>query len=261
MKKPELSNQEFIKNQYTTSEKINCRIDLHTAYSENKYGWHPWVFDQLALCEGVKLLELGCGPGTLWGKNQNRIPQKSEILLSDLSFGILQSAREALQGDFGYLVVNAEEIPLCSGHWDVVVANHMLYHVPDKRKAVSEIKRVLARGGKLCASTVGQAHLKEITELVNRFNSQWVWWNASNSFLLEDGQQFLEQWFPHVERRRYEDALVIPNPDELIAYIFSGTNDEMEPQREPFQKFIHQEFEKRGGVFRITKDSGLFIAY
>jgi ubiquinone/menaquinone biosynthesis C-methylase UbiE len=263
MNKSDLSDGEFVSGQYTTPDKITCRIDLHNKYSENKYGWHKWVFDQIDFPAGSHLLELGCGPGTLWADNLQRIPRNSQILLSDLSIGLTNSARKNLAGQiyFSFLIFNAQEIPLQSANWDIVVANHMIYHLPDKNRALSEIKRVLKPGRKLYASTVGQYHMKEISELVNRFNSELAWWKVTNTFLLDDGINLLKQWFPKVEQRRYRDSLLVTNPDDLTNYILSGTNNIEAQQILQLREFVYREFDKCGGVFRVIKDSGIFIAY
>lgn len=103
--------------------------------------------------------------------------------------------------------------------------------------------------------------MKEISELINRFNSELTWWKETNTFLLDDGYFLLKRWFQNVEQRRYKDSLVVTNPDDLIKYILSGINNVVEPQILQFREFVYREIEKCGGVFRITKDSGLFIAY
>jgi SAM-dependent methyltransferase len=262
MRKLELSDSNFINEQYSNADKISCRIEFHSKYSENKYGWHKWVFDQLALFDDIKVIEVGCGPGTLWTTNLTRIPPKCRIFLSDLSIGIVQSAINSFHGlgSFNFLVLNAQEIPLQTAQCDAIIANHMIYHLPDKDKALLEMKRILKPGGKLYASTVGVSHLKEITDLVNRYNPALAWWKVSNTFLLDGGKRLLSRWFPNVEQRRYIDSLLVDNPDDLARYILSGTNEIVGSEIHRFHEFIRHEFDKCGGVFRISKDSGLFIA-
>ena len=46
-------------------------------------------------------------------------------------------------------------LPLRDGSFDVVLAAHMLYHVPDRRAAVSELRRVLVPAGVCIAVTNG----------------------------------------------------------------------------------------------------------
>jgi len=46
-------------DQCNDASKLNARIFLHQRFSTNKYGWLPWIFDQLELPSDVQILELG----------------------------------------------------------------------------------------------------------------------------------------------------------------------------------------------------------
>jgi ubiquinone/menaquinone biosynthesis C-methylase UbiE len=262
MKKVELFDKQFVQDQYKTTDKIDCRLSLHAKYSENKYGLHKWLFDQIQFTGGNKIAELGCGLGTLWTENLHRIPAATEVFLSDFSIGMIHSCQKALRGlpRFHYLVLDAQKIPIRNESMDAVIANHMVYHLQDKRAALSGMKRILKPKGKLYASTVGKSNMIELSEIIARYNPDWIWWNVSNSFQLEDGFNLLKNWFRNVEIRRYEDALVISEPDDLIAYILSGRGEFLEKDITQIHKFIEREFEKNGGIFRITKDVGTLIA-
>ena len=51
--------EKSMKNQYQDASNISARINLHSLYSQNKQGWFPWIFEQLELTPGMKILELG----------------------------------------------------------------------------------------------------------------------------------------------------------------------------------------------------------
>jgi hypothetical protein len=65
---------QLLDHQYRDASNLNARIALHTHYSTNHYGWFPWLYDQLDLTDQTTLLELGCGAGSLWTQNQDRLP-------------------------------------------------------------------------------------------------------------------------------------------------------------------------------------------
>ena len=53
-------------------------------------------------------------------------------------------------------------LPFEADTFDAVVANHMLYHVPDRAQALAEMQRVLKPGGQVYLATNGLAHLREL---------------------------------------------------------------------------------------------------
>jgi ubiquinone/menaquinone biosynthesis C-methylase UbiE len=258
----EITDHQYLTDQYRNASNLNARILLHQRFSTNKYGWHRWIFDQFKLPSHARLLELGCGPGELWCENLKRIPTGWEITLSDFSAGMIQQAQQNLSSprQFRFEIVNAQAIPFADARFDAVIANHMLYHVPDKPQALSEIRRVLKPDGRFYASTVGERHLCELLDLRTRFDAQFVADISSESFTLENGLAQIAQWFDKVHLYRYEDALVITEVAPLVEYILSTWSQSTHAQRIALTKFVEREMELCGGTLHITKDSGLFEA-
>jgi SAM-dependent methyltransferase len=256
----------LLNHQYRNAANLNARIELHARFSTNTYGWHPWIFDQLTIVPQSRVLELGCGPGRLWLQNIERIPPSWDITLSDFSPGMLEEARRNLAGSgrmFAFEVIDAQSIPFADASFDVLIANHMLYHVPDRPRALAEIRRVLRPGGRFYASTVGAAHLRELGELVRRFDPQIVFGIGDEaSFTLESGAEQLAPHFSSVVLHRYEDALIVTKAEPLIAYILSGrVGASLEGDRAAeFATFVERELADQGAL-HITKASGLFEAW
>jgi ubiquinone/menaquinone biosynthesis C-methylase UbiE len=267
MSVPEMADQEYLLvDQYQNASNLNARIQLHARFSANRYGWHRWVFDQLDLSPESRVLELGCGPGRLWVENLHRIPEGWDITLSDFSPGMLREAQRNLRNGhrrFEFYVVDAQMIPFEGESFDTVIANHMLYHVPDRTKAFSEIRRVLRPGGRFYASTVGRAHLRELYELLRRFdpNTDFRIGSTADSFLLENGRDQLSQWFSRVTVRRYEDALLVTEADPLVAYVLSTRANSVlvGDKLTGFIEFVKRELTVHGAI-RVKKDSGIFVA-
>ncbi|HNW87567.1 MAG TPA: class I SAM-dependent methyltransferase [Candidatus Limiplasma sp.] len=61
-------------------------------------------------------------------------------------------------------VVNMESIPYGDNTFDVVIANHVIEHVPDEQKALSEVMRVLKPGGFAILSTLVYQNLAQTLE-------------------------------------------------------------------------------------------------
>ena len=261
-----INDQTYLRDeQYKDASNLNARIRLHVEFSTNPYGWFRWVFDQYELPAQARVLELGCGPGDLWLENMDRIPEGWEISLSDFSPGMLNQAQEKLvyqSHPINFETIDAQSIHYDADHFDIVIANHFLYHVPDRPKAISEIRRVLKPGGRFYATTIGINHMKELPDLVDRFDRENCSFlrNEDVPFTMENGADQLRVVFSNVELRRYQDGLHITDVDVLVDYARSGMRLGLEEgRRDEFANFIKQEMAANGGVIRIGKDSGMFL--
>ena len=157
---------------------------------------------------------------------------------------------------------NAQAIPFDDKSLDAVIANHMLFHVPNRSQALSENRRVLKPAGRLYATTAGEKHLHDLPELVGKFDpklTEELRWPIE--FNLENGVAQLTQWFSHVIVRRYEDSLRVTQAAPLVDYVLSSTRLELNvDRRDEFEEFIEQEL-TNNGVIHITKDSGILEAF
>jgi ubiquinone/menaquinone biosynthesis C-methylase UbiE len=263
-----IADQRYLKTeQYNDAAKLNDRIQLHVRFSTNPYDWHRWVFDQIAAEPNSRVLEVGCGPGQLWLQNRDRLPAGWRVTLADFSAGMLADAQRAL-GSFGrpltFEQADAQALPFADASFDLLIANHMLYHVPDRPRALAEFRRVLRPGGALIAATNGEAHLQELRDLVARFAPELSAWGGSGIevFSLENGAAQLAPWFAPVELRRFPNALVVTEAAPLSAFILSmNTLAELHgARRAELEAFVERELHSQGGAIHITKDAGLFVA-
>ncbi len=261
---PKIDDQTYLlQDQYRDSSNLDARVQLHLKFSTNKYGWNRWYFDQLDLPADARVLELGCGPGYLWSDNLDRLPATWTITLSDFSAGMIDRARENLSGhSFHFDIVDAQSIPFDDATFDAVIANHMLYHVPDRAKALSEFRRVLKATGAAYLATNGDRHLLELPELSRRFDPTINYGfgkRAHEIFSIDNGGPEVREWFSTVEVRRYDDALIVTEAEPLAAYILSMVDASVSARRAELIAFIEHELHVHGAI-HIAKESGLFIA-
>lgn len=256
-----MKDQRWVQGMYVDKDTLSIRIGLHDKYSVNKQGWRNWVFEQYALGDGCRVLELGCGTGIIWKEYEARLPSRREIVLTDMSPLMLDKARAALQGldGFEFRQADIQRIPFEDAQFDAVIANHMLYHVPDIARALSEVARVLRPGGTFYATTLGDQSLFELNQLYRRFAHRTGFSMAQKiSFTLENGPEQIAPWFEELERRDYVDALEVTSADDLMAYIQSY-NDIPQDVLPDFRAAVVQGFGP-DGVFRIRKEQGMFVA-
>jgi ubiquinone/menaquinone biosynthesis C-methylase UbiE len=249
---------------YKNTDKFRTRISFQQ-YSTNKYGWQEWVFDQMNVTSGMIILELGCGLASLWKTNIDRVPDRVHIILSDSSQSMVEEAKANLgsnAGKFIYAVIDADDIPFPDNYFDVVITNHMLYHVPDISKTLSNVKRVLKADGTLYASTIGVNFMKEFKEMISKFEpgNKHSLSRPADIFGLENGEQQLAQFFNHVEKREYKDSYLLTEAKPLIDFALSTGLQYDDNKVTQFEHFLEKEMFSNSKSFTITKDSGIFIA-
>ncbi len=248
--------------QYTDSSNLDARIQLYTRFSTRSDDLGRWVFDRLVVPRQARLLELGCGTASLWIGNAPGVSAGWDVMLSDLSPGMVREARGNLADtdlDFGYSVIEAQAIPLVDSTLDAGIANHMLYYVPDRAKALSEIHRVLRPGGRLFATTMGRGHLRELHALVERV-APGAYSNGTSvdNFGLENGAEQLAGWFSEVELHRRRESLLVTEADALVNYVRS--TGRLSPARlVEFERLCAEEILLHGTVI-IGADVGMFEA-
>lgn len=250
------------KVQYWNAKNLDARIRLHLLYGTNKYRWQRWVFDHFDLPKSAKILELGCGQGNLWLENKDRIPKDWDIILSDFSEGMLDAARKNLSESnhtFNFVIIDAQSIHYPDQSFDAVIANHMLYHVPDRKKTLSEISRVLKPNGYLYATTIGKNHIKEIKALKKKFGLAPDTIFSGGSFTLENGKKQLDEWFKKIHLYRYKSGLKVTNAKHLIDYILSMEESVDSEKISKLRTFIEQEIAKKEFIL-IHKNEGIFVA-
>lgn len=254
-----------LKAQYRNSTNISARIRLHRLFSSNKQGWFPWIYEQCQITEGMKILELGCGNGRMWIENKAKLPADCEIILSDISEGMIRDVRreQSLQDDrFSFAAFDCHAIPYEDASFDLVIANHVLFYCKDVDRVCSEVGRVLKPGGRFVCGTYGMAHMQEVSRLVTQFDDRITLSgeNLYEHFGKENGAQALAPYFAEVDWQQYEDALIVTQAEPLIEYVLSCHGNQNQYILEKYNKFRkYVEGQIRNG-YTITKDAGIFIS-
>lgn len=234
-----LTDAEHVAAQYQNSSRFEARVRIYELYATNPRPWLRWLFDCLRLANTGVVFELGAGTGNVWYENRDRIPDQVEIFLSDLSSGMLGKARRRLgegQRPYYHLQCDAQQIPLADEQVDVVLANHMLYHVPNRAAAIAEAYRVLRPGGRLVVGTNDWTHLQELRELVARFGVESLLLppgRDADFFDLENAAEELAVNFSQLRLHRRQDALEIKEAGPLLDYIRSTMPDGASPAALP----------------------------
>ena len=213
----------------------------------------------------MRILEIGCGDGTLWTENKENLPEGISVTLSDISEGMLRDARRAVgteDGRFSFRVFDCSRIPYEDGAFDLVIANHVLFYCDDIQGVCREVRRVLKRRRALHLQYLRQQAYAGGERLVQEFDER-IALSADKlyeKFGKENGTGILEQVFPRAAWKQYEDALVVTEPEPLISYVLSCHGNQGQYIGEKYSDFRAFVKKKTGaGGFRITKDAGIFV--
>lgn len=258
--------EKSIKDQYKSDKNLNLRSNLHS-YNINKVDWDEWCFKQMSFPKNARILELGCGVGKFWYKNKDNINKNLEITLSDFSKSMLKIAKNKLKevnDNFIYKVINAEDIPYKDESFDVVIAQHMIYFVPNIEKALAEIKRVLSSGGIFYVTANSCESMAELNELAEKFapnlglNSN----GFSNRFDLENGKAMLKKYFSKIDVEILDGKIIVDDAKPVVSYKAStiqGNSVLVGEMKKKFKKYLEDYIKENGNISMTTK-AGIFKA-
>jgi len=255
-----MNDANVVEHQYKNADKLNIRIALHERYSTNKVPFGDWIVSNYDIKPGSRVLELGCGTGSMWKEHLHLLDNGSTAVLSDFSEGMLKEAKQNLgeQANIEYQVIDIQDIPYEDNAFDVIIGNMMLYHVPDLKKGLSEVARVLKNGGTFYCATYGENGI--IQYLEGLLYEYGVNNDMNKSFTLQNGAEKLSEYFKNVERLDREDGLKITNLDDLIEYIYSTTRmaNIADVDRDTLEEILRSKMVD--GVIYIPKEYGMFVA-
>lgn len=259
-------NQSYLRDiQYVNGEKLSARTQLHSKYATQSVPWQVWLQRLIDVPAGGEVLEVGCGTGLLWTIGWTHAASDFALTLSDLSVGMVAETVPLVHNtirDVRGLAADVQSLPFADDSFDVVIANQMLYHIPDPKKALGEIARVLRPHGVLMASTVGEGHLRELFRIEASVFGPTRVLRHHEVFGARSGRELLAEFFDDVTWYAYDDQLRCTNADDVIAYICSTPpgEDATYDQLARLRLTIEQKMAEHDGVLVVTKDVGAFVA-
>ncbi|MHB8829260.1 MAG: class I SAM-dependent methyltransferase [Syntrophales bacterium] len=136
-------------------------------------------FSRISLEPGMRVLDAGCGGGRHVCEALRR--QGAAVVGVDLKWddlcktrGFLSALAEDNGGKWAVAQANIANLPFADGFFDVVICSEVLEHIEDDKTAVSELLRVLKKGGELVVS-------------VPRFFPEKICWAISDAYHREPG--------------------------------------------------------------------------
>jgi ubiquinone/menaquinone biosynthesis C-methylase UbiE len=154
------------------------------------------LFRRMGLTEqNCDILEIGCGSG-YGAVLLSHLRPKSYVGI-DLMPEQIALAHQRRLPNAEFMVQDAAQLPFADESKDVVVIFGVLHHIPPWRKVVSEIYRVLRRGGRFFVEEPDGA-------VVAKFDRVFAWGHTPDAlFLLSDFERSLQATGFALLGRRY----------------------------------------------------------
>jgi SAM-dependent methyltransferase len=243
--------------QYRTDANLAARQSIF-AYQHPPIDLPAAVLDLAALRGDESVADIGCGNGAYLAELARR-RHAGPVLGVDLSTGMLDAARRRAPAA-ALAAGDASALPMRDHAANLTLAAHMLYHVPDPRAAVRELRRVTQPAGQVLVILNGENHLRELRDLIAAaLQITTSEPPLGDQLRLDDGQELLASEFTSVIRHDFTSELRIPGPAPIEAYVHSmiSTHDHLDPAAAAATVASHSP--GREGPFRIRTDTGCLV--
>jgi len=260
-----IESENVLRQKFIDSSNLSAEIKLINQLDSDK-NWYEWVFKRLDFECGEHVLELGCGEGALWYKNESLPPQSLNVTLTEVTSDLLSCAKQNLRckfPHFKYEVTQLESLAFTDESFDVVIANHVLFFSKRVDLVLSEVNRILKKGGRFYCSTITKEHMKEIETLLKNYNKSINLGKSDKlkNFGFEKAKSLLEAQFVQIKSEYYDDELTINCPDELLNYIYSIPGQMLtiaSNKKKEFETYIYKQMVDTQSNFKISNSHVLF---
>ncbi len=119
----------------------------------------------------LRVLDAGVGTGAMSSALRAHVGKRFRLDAIDISVDMLQQAKERLEAqdiEFRLRRGTLNDLPYADNSFDIVLAAHVIEHLPDPLLALSEMYRVLKPGGILISSVTRPSFVGALVQLIWR---------------------------------------------------------------------------------------------
>ena len=259
-----MRDEKILTKQYKNSKNLDIRQSFHQNYGTNPIEYKSWIRSKMTFFKGCRILELGCGTGSLWRREAELIDSFSELVLSDISEGMVEETKKsyAEQKNVTCEVFDILDISYPEDSFDIIIADSMLYHVPNLEQALKNIHRILKKDGIFYATTFSSSEglINYINHALYEMRLSATDQSKRISFSLENGSELLSKYFSSVKKELYIDDLEVTKSEDIVKYILSMSSMLHVDVSDRAKMLAYFESQKdSSGVIKIPKLYGMFI--
>ena len=262
--------------QYKTDANLAARQSIY-AYAHPRVDLFARVIDLAGPGPSDTIADVGCGNGAYLAELTGRgLPYR--VLGVDLSLGMLAAARQRLAAAPGPALPadpvsgvsaasvalgagDATALPLRDGAADLVLAAHMLYHVPEPARAVRELRRIARPGGRVVIVLNGAGHLRQLrAAIASALGGDAV--PSGERVTLDDGESLARSFFGQVTRHDFTAELRVRAPGPIADYVRSLPAARQGGDWENFAATVAATFPRASeGHYVISAHTGCLICH
>jgi ubiquinone/menaquinone biosynthesis C-methylase UbiE len=186
-----------------------------------------WMVGLLDGYGGLDVLDAGAGVGRFTTRLVRLADAPRTVVALDLFTSMLETISGRVGGVAGLALVNGDidHLPFRPSAFDLVFANHVLYHLSDIARGLDELVRVLRPSGCFVATTNASEAQVPVIRLHREIAAQTGYGSETDAspFALENGAAILAGHFDHVETHVFTSATRYASEEELVsAYATTG---------------------------------------
>lgn len=205
-------------------------VAYETGWSGQLSSAQSRMLELACLAQGERVLDVACGTGLVALRAALLVGPSGGVMGTDISERMVQLARSTASergvGNIRFDRMDAEDLQVEDGKFDVAVCALGLMYVPDPESAVRELHRVLRPGGRAAVAVWGQRSRcgwAEIFSIVDsRVKSEVcpMFFRLGTGSALRDA--FIQAGFDAVVSDRIETQLRYASPEAACEATFAG---------------------------------------
>jgi trans-aconitate 2-methyltransferase len=187
--------------------------------------WGMKLISEIGLQGRERVLDLGCGHGTLTARIADLVPN-GEVVGIDSSCGMIDTARPKSRKNLRFLLMDINGIDFV-GQFDVVFSNATLHWVKDHKRLLYNVKRALCDSGRLRFNFAGEGNCSNFFFVIREAISagdfaahfeglDWPWYMPSvgeySTLMKDSGMDRARVWGENADR-------FFPDTEAMIKWI------------------------------------------
>lgn len=252
------------------SELVKMVIDNRSAgktwryyekYGSRQQDWYPWLFRQLRIREGEKILDIGGGYGLVWRCSFRKIPQGVQIAVLDKDRDELDSLKSYVHENrhllkkgtsFSFENVDVNQITYGTEEYDCVISFHMWPYIENRKVYLDKVFQALKSQGRMCTNLNWRDYVPALDSLLKGFSRELDigLLSEKRQEIMRETEKAFRAYFPNTSFRIYENELHISDSSDLYRFLLDrgAVGKQIAGYGREFVKYLDEFIQKEGEI-------------